>query len=47
MDKDYKEFVKFWEMFANSPEYKVNKVVYLPLGDLKIKITNILFKIIL
>lgn len=40
MDKDYKEFVRFWELFANSPEYKNrNKVVYLPLGDLKIKIT--------
>lgn len=42
MDKDYKEFVRFWELFANSPEYNRNrtKVVYLPLGDLKIKITN-------
>lgn len=40
MDKDYNEFVKLWELFGQSSEYNRDKVVYLPLGDMKIKITN-------
>ena len=42
MDKDYKEFERLWELFSISPEYDKNrvKVVYLPLGDMTIKITN-------
>lgn len=34
-----KEFAKFWESFKQSPYFN-DKVVYLPLGDRKIKITN-------